>query len=260
MISLAPYPNLNHMNYMPNQPCTALKAPLEAHNTIQAPDVISFHWFILLACRLTLIKGSVAWCDANVKNGTLFEARWILFNIIHRAFVISMASSFISFNTSTLPVMGLLYWCRHNSKKQTKKWINNKKALSPEGQLTYQGQTGCCPYLCTSVPATSHQQWWTTAYVCVSGNVLALKPSVSRSSSLSSLLVHTNDSGFLALAIFVFFLLCLVSPSTVCCLQRASFMRIVRPGLKGGLRCRAESKFNRLLFWNVWLQDRETNK
>ena len=37
--------------------------------------------------------------------------------------------------------------------------------------------------------------------------------------------VHTKDSGFLALAIFIFILLCLVSPSTVC-LQRASLMHV----------------------------------
>ena len=36
------------------------------------------------------------------------------------------------------------------------------------------------------------------------------------SSSSTSLTVHTNDSGFLVLAIFIFTLLCLVSPSTVC--------------------------------------------
>ena len=39
---------------------------------------------------------------------------------------------------------------------------------------------------------------------------------MSLSSSSTSLTVHTNDSGFLAVAIFIFFLLCSVSPSTVC--------------------------------------------
>ena len=39
---------------------------------------------------------------------------------------------------------------------------------------------------------------------------------MSCSSSSTSLPVHTNNSGFLARAIFIFFFLCLVSPSTVC--------------------------------------------
>ena len=43
----------------------------------------------------------------------------------------------------------------------------------------------------------------------------------------TTLPVHTKDSGFLASAIFIFFfLLCSVSPSTVC-LQRASLMRML---------------------------------
>ena len=61
----------------------------------------------------------------------------------------------------------------------------------------------------------------------LSCNLHVLWLSVSCSSSLTSLPVHTNDSGLLALAIFIFFLLSLVSPSTVC-LQHASLMRMFR--------------------------------
>ena len=46
-------------------------------------------------------------------------------------------------------------------------------------------------------------------------------------SSSASLTVHANDSGFLEFGILIFFLLCSVSPSTVC-LQRASFMHMLR--------------------------------
>ena len=53
--------------------------------------------------------------------------------------------------------------------------------------------------------------------------MLVFVPQKSGSSSTTSLTAHTNDSGFLALAIVVFFLLCSDSPSTVC-LQRAHLM------------------------------------
>ena len=86
-------------------------------------------------------------------------------------------------------------------------------------------------------PATSHNNTITMAdYMLVivpqkiwslSCNLLSLWLSVNRSSSSTSLTVNTKDSGFLEQVIFVVFLLCSVSPSTVC-LQRTSLMRMPR--------------------------------
>ena len=85
---------------------------------------------------------------------------------------------------------------------------------------------------------------------------------MSRSSSSTSLPVHTKDSGFLTVAIFILFLLCSVSPSTVslftarklnahdlCTLRRFWWMpsATYRPGIW-------TTAFSVIVSGSVWMQ------